>query len=692
MVEKAATARVFISYARRDGAAFAEELLHGLEVAGFDAFLDRHDIAAAEDWEARLSSLIQSADTVVFVLTPAAAASERCAWEVERAEALAKRIIPIVFLPVEEAATPARLRRLNYIYFSEGNSYSVSLGKLAAALRLDLDWIREHTRLSELAERWRARGESDAILLRGGELDAVRRWRATRGADSPAITDAQQALITASESAESALLKRERERRRALIASLVVATVVFAVLAGSAAIFGWIADQNGKRARQALARTLIERAWTVGGAEPDLAMKYVMAGVAIEGEDSALARSALAFAVERGEGADVIDNGLSAPVRVSAISPDARFVALISEDGRLVFVDTGERIVSTPLALGPARHAGFSADGRRLFVILADNSAALIDRTTGARTIIENVGAAAQTTFSPDGSRIVLSGLEPDAQLWDLSSGRALRVMSHESYVTVTQFSPDGSRILTASGDNSARVWDARTGAPISRFNTASYVIDAAFSSDGRLIVTSEGRQLGAIGGSDAAVADQAGAIKLWDAASGRLLQTIAYNQDVGKVAFSPDGRRLFGLDELGRFVQWDVASGRVVTMFDGRRFGVRDGVFAPDGATFVGQSPQFAAVLWEAGTNRVIGLLPLQGATSSRVLGGVGAVSVVLLNDGRLVVWDFSLALAPAPRLSERACNVLRQHRQLGFNDIELASDPLIADAWRNRNAGPLC
>jgi TIR domain len=46
--------RIFISYARSDSSALAEELVAGLEVANFEPYLDRHDIAAAEDWEARL--------------------------------------------------------------------------------------------------------------------------------------------------------------------------------------------------------------------------------------------------------------------------------------------------------------------------------------------------------------------------------------------------------------------------------------------------------------------------------------------------------------------------------------------------------------------------------------------------------------------------------------------------------------
>ena len=50
----------------------AEELVTVLELAGYEPYLDRHDIAAAEDWEVRLGDLIQSADTIVFILSPAA--------------------------------------------------------------------------------------------------------------------------------------------------------------------------------------------------------------------------------------------------------------------------------------------------------------------------------------------------------------------------------------------------------------------------------------------------------------------------------------------------------------------------------------------------------------------------------------------------------------------------------------------
>jgi TIR domain len=43
--------KVFISYSRRDAADFADELVAGLELAGFAPYIDRHDIKSGEPWE-----------------------------------------------------------------------------------------------------------------------------------------------------------------------------------------------------------------------------------------------------------------------------------------------------------------------------------------------------------------------------------------------------------------------------------------------------------------------------------------------------------------------------------------------------------------------------------------------------------------------------------------------------------------
>jgi hypothetical protein len=93
--------KVFISYSRKDEG-FAQEFVAGLELTGFLPYIDKRDIAAGEDWEARLGRLIETADTVVFVISPDEVNSDRCAWEVKRTTELKKRLLPIVWRAVAE--------------------------------------------------------------------------------------------------------------------------------------------------------------------------------------------------------------------------------------------------------------------------------------------------------------------------------------------------------------------------------------------------------------------------------------------------------------------------------------------------------------------------------------------------------------------------------------------------------------
>ena len=211
-MEDSSRLRVFLSYARLDGSGLAEELSAGLELLGFMPVMDKRDIAAAEDWEMRLDALIRQADTVLFLLSPKSVGSSRCAWEVARAVALSKRIVPVVAVPVSENEVPEALRKLNFIDFGSGQSFARSLGRLADALRTDLGWIREHTRMAGLAARWIERNRDEALLLRGAELDAAQEWLSKWHDGAPALTDLQRALI--SESAEAAMLRASVERQR----------------------------------------------------------------------------------------------------------------------------------------------------------------------------------------------------------------------------------------------------------------------------------------------------------------------------------------------------------------------------------------------------------------------------------------------------------------------------------------------
>jgi formylglycine-generating enzyme required for sulfatase activity len=136
----------------------------------------------------------------------------QCTWEVDRTLKLSKRLLPVIFKSAPDHDIPEKLRRLQFVCFDSGTGFARPLSQLAEALRQDLDWIREHTRLGEIATRWERRGHLESLLLRGDDIDSAKTWMAARNAGAPEITDTQRAFVKASEEAESTRLDKEREQ------------------------------------------------------------------------------------------------------------------------------------------------------------------------------------------------------------------------------------------------------------------------------------------------------------------------------------------------------------------------------------------------------------------------------------------------------------------------------------------------
>jgi WD40 repeat protein len=660
---------IFISYARSDSSALAEELVEGLELAGFRPFLDRHDIAAAEDWEARLGALILSADTVVFILSPAAVRSERCAWEVDRAAELGKRLIPVQGAPVPEADVPERLRRLNYIFFREGQSFARPLRELAATLRQDVEWIREHTRLSEAAARWQARGRgtgaANDLLLRGDDLADARAWIARRKESSPEITALLTSFLTASEERAAALANQERERlaererlvaereraqqereraqrnvrrvqRRwfAILAALAV-VVVLGAAAGLWSVFeGW---RNLMTTRAQFIAGIVDQqtgkgdhvgAMLIGlDALPDATGEGIRQRV-LRPEMSAV--NALDGACRNwssGWGERKVLQGHSAPVRAVAFSPDGTRVLTGSADktARLWDAATG-KVVKTLLGhTARVTAVAFSQDGTRILTGSDDSTAQLWDAVTGkaVATLTGHAGPVWGIAFSADNKRLLTGSFDDTARIWDAATGRILAILGHTGPVWAVAFSPDGTRLLTSSEE--VQLWDAITGKVLATLtgHTAP-VMTVAFSPDGARVLT---------GSAD-------NTARLWDAATGKPVATLAGHTDrLTAVAFSPDGRRVLtgAKDSTARL--WDAATGKTVATLAGHTDVVGAVAFSPDGKLVLTGSADNTARLWDAATGKTVATL----AGHTDVVG-----AVAFSQDGKRVL--------TAPRTTRRA------------------------------------
>jgi hypothetical protein len=120
-----------------------------------------------------------------------------------------------------------------------------ALAELESALHTDLPWVREHTRLGELARRWDEQGRRNSATLRGADLDAAERWLDRRPADANAPTDLHQAFIRASRRAATA-------RQRMWVGG----SLAVAILAIGLAVFAEINRRDAQAQRDRAERTL----------------------------------------------------------------------------------------------------------------------------------------------------------------------------------------------------------------------------------------------------------------------------------------------------------------------------------------------------------------------------------------------------------------------------------------------------
>lgn len=75
---------VFISYSRKNKS-FAQQLFDRLESSGRDSWVDWEGIPFSANWRRQIRRGIESANTVVFIMSPASLASPVCQLEIAHA-------------------------------------------------------------------------------------------------------------------------------------------------------------------------------------------------------------------------------------------------------------------------------------------------------------------------------------------------------------------------------------------------------------------------------------------------------------------------------------------------------------------------------------------------------------------------------------------------------------------------------
>jgi len=119
--------KIFLSYARKDGAAAAARLRTELERAGFTVWRDIEEMRGGQAWKEQLRAALRAVEAVLVLLTPGAVESQYVTWEWENALTLQKKVIPLLILP---CAPPEELDRLHYHDLSQPDTYTIGFAAL----------------------------------------------------------------------------------------------------------------------------------------------------------------------------------------------------------------------------------------------------------------------------------------------------------------------------------------------------------------------------------------------------------------------------------------------------------------------------------------------------------------------------------------------------------------------------------
>lgn len=189
---------VFVSYSRSDSD-FARKLNDALQNQGKKTWFDQESIASGTDFQKEIFAGIELSNHFLFVISPSSIDSPYCAEEVEYAKKLNKRIVTVLYQPVNAADLPTALAAVQWIDFHKHqDDFYINLGELIRTIDSDPEHKRSHTRLLLRAIEWEREGYDSSYLLYGNDLAASERWLKQSSGKMPAPSPLQLKYIQTS--------------------------------------------------------------------------------------------------------------------------------------------------------------------------------------------------------------------------------------------------------------------------------------------------------------------------------------------------------------------------------------------------------------------------------------------------------------------------------------------------------------
>lgn len=532
---------VFISYSRKDSD-FARKLNNALQEAGKTTWFDQESIASSADFQTEIYKGIQTADNLMFIISPDSINSPYCQDEVSFAAAQNKRFISVLY-KTPHRVLPKELEKINWLDF-EKSDFDLCFKELIQTLELDREYAHMHTVLQQRAIEWEENDKSEDFLLNASACDNAESWLDKSINKSPIPTPLQGDFIINSRKAINDKIKKINKRKvKEIISILFLALLIIAVFTISFQYF-----QSRYKEIEASEKAALNYAYK--GIEilnnehdPKRALSMIKEAINIVNEESA--HKLIPFVRDISMSLNYIDmrheeavkgvDFLSDITDRQLLSFTQKKVKIWNLDGDLIYMISSDDIIS---------EAGFSPNKKNVYIITNNKVINLIDLNAiktqdeendfiqislSSNKFVRKISAndhIVSYKFFDGGNRLLVIYRSIAARVWT-SKGYFAGAFNHNGRINGGVISEDENLLLTYSNDNTARFWslkksDSDKFLSILRYHNAP-IISADIATDNSKVLT----------------LDKAGKASIWDLSNKRAPRLIKSYNGVTQITFT---------------------------------------------------------------------------------------------------------------------------------------------------------
>lgn len=193
--------QIFFAYAEKDKGTL-ESMRRQLRRAGYSVWTAEADIQSGQDAKAETLRGIEGADSLVYLMSSESLDSAACQAQVQYAQTLKKRIIPLKLEAIATDSLPKNQQKFAWVDFTsdEAASQQLAIAQVIKTLKEEAGYYEQHRQILVKSLSWDRQKRPKSLLLQGQDFTLAEQWLALSKTEQDSrATDLQQIYIKASQ-------------------------------------------------------------------------------------------------------------------------------------------------------------------------------------------------------------------------------------------------------------------------------------------------------------------------------------------------------------------------------------------------------------------------------------------------------------------------------------------------------------